>query len=258
VTRGMSASRTSSEVRPPDRAEFAATASEAPSPASGSGLMTRVQPWAKLTPSGPATISPGANPASSTASSAQRPSGLPAQAASSLPPPKRVARPAASTATSGGSAMRVQRLVFADDFGQDGERQHAGLAGAGDDADRGADTRELAGRRAGGGETFGPAAARLEASLRADEEGGRFERPFEDRLLPLVVVEQQHHRGPRVGSEPRRSPPARERVLAVRVGLESRGSGESAKRLQFRSLPKQQQAQRRDVAPLRQLRGGQR
>src|SRR5690606_9024616 len=239
----MSANNTSIAFLSDDNAILAASASDDPIPASGSALTTCVHPCAKLTPSGPATISPGANPASSTASSAQRPSGLPAQAASSLPPPKRVARPAASTATSGGSAMRVQRLVLADDFGQDGERQHAGLAGAGDGADRGADARELAGRRAGGGETFGPAAARLEASLRADEEGARFERPFEDRLLPLVVMEQQDHGGPPVGRETRRSPPERERVLAVRLGLESRGSGESAKRLQFRSLPKQQQAQ---------------
>src|SRR5690606_4634654 len=174
----MSASRTSSEVRPPDRAEFAALACEAPSPASGSGFLSRFQSSAKRTPYGTATISPGANPASSTASSAQRPSGLPAQVASSLPPPKRVARPAASTATSGRSAMRVQRLVFADDFGQDREGQHARLAAAGDDADRRADAGELVGRRAGGCETLAPAAAGLEAALSADEERGGDERPL--------------------------------------------------------------------------------
>src|SRR5690606_3085693 len=140
----MSASRTNKAASPRFNAAFAAIASDEPRPRSGSGFTSAVQPLAKLTPSGPVTIIPCPNPASSTASIAHRPSGLPAHTVSSLPPPKRVPSPAASTAT-GGSAMRVKTLVGSDDLGQHRDRQHAGLAAARDDADRRADATELVG-----------------------------------------------------------------------------------------------------------------
>src|SRR5690606_19575850 len=144
------------------------------------------------TPWGPVTTMPGRSPACSTASSVHRPSGLPAQFASILPPPKRVPRPAASTATSGSSAMRMEPLVGVDDLGQHRQGQHAGLAAVRDHADGAADTPHLLDAGAARGEAAEAGAARLEAALRADEERRSVERPFEDRLFPFVIVEQQH------------------------------------------------------------------
>src|SRR5690606_23826203 len=194
----MSARRTSSASASPSSAALAAMASEEPMPSSGRGLTSTVQPAAKFAPSGPVTIVPGPSPVASTASITHRPSGLPAHSASSFPPPKRLPRPAASTATAS-SAMRMQRLVGADDLGQYRDRQHAGLAAVADHTDRRTDALELVRRDAVLGEPFKPSAPGLEPALRADVERGRRQRPLEDRRFPFVIVEQQHDRGPPVG-----------------------------------------------------------
>src|SRR3546814_17735384 len=123
----MSASSTSNAFRPDDKAMLAASASEDPKPDSGLALTTCVQPRANPAPSGPVTTMPGPSPACSTASSTHRPSGLPTQSASILPPPKRVPRPAARPATSGVSAMRLEPLVGTYDLGQHRPGQPAGL-----------------------------------------------------------------------------------------------------------------------------------
>src|SRR5690606_5861608 len=116
------------------------------------------------------TTMPGRSPACSTASSTQRPSGLPAQSASILPPPKRVPRPAARTAMSGVSAMRMEPLVSADDLGQHRQGEHAGLAAMRDHTDGAADTAHLLDAGAARGEAAEAGAARLEPALRAYEE----------------------------------------------------------------------------------------
>src|SRR5690606_32157191 len=168
-----------------------------------------------------------------------RPSGLPAQFASILPPPKRVPRPAARTAMSGVSAMRMEPLVGADDLGQHRQRQHAGLAAARDQADGTADAPHLLDRRPAGRKATEASAPRFEPALRADEEGRGVERPFEDRLFPFVIVEQQHNRGPWVRRKARRAASDRERVLVVGLDTDAGGGAQRGERFQLRPLAEQ-------------------
>jgi hypothetical protein len=97
----------------------------------------------EATPSGPVTIVPG--PARGL-DRIERPAPerLAAHSASSLPPPKR--GPPRREHRDARLAMRMQRLVGADDLGQHRQRQHAGLAAVRDRADRAADAGELVGR----------------------------------------------------------------------------------------------------------------